>query len=360
MRILTNSITAVTPVKRRLKPCGFPWTAVVIGACLLATPEAASAQSWVAAEPACHTLTLAAAGGAIPKDPSVLVLRWLGASNLELAYRDSVILLNAFYQRTPPARPLGFSRDDIKRADAIFIGHGHGDHMADAPYVAQRLGAPLIGGPPTADLARKAGVAERQIVAVKDGWVKNYNGFSVEAILARHLQRPPDFNRATGEAYRAVLAASGLARTAEQERQVREQNVIPNDPRIIAEGSFAYLLTFGSGYTLMMIDSNGPVTESERRVMQRIGGRTNMLVGAHAAVVPQFQRDETLPLVKLFKPDVYMPIHHDDVGGGRLDTPLVPWFMDIRDGLPDTRSIAPLYRTPVCVNTQTTEVFVGR
>jgi hypothetical protein len=48
------------------------------------------------------------------------------------------------------------------------------------------------------------------------------------------------------------------------------------------------------------------------------------------------------------------------VGGGRLDTPLEPLFVAIRDELPDTRSISPLYRTPVCIDIQSKNVFVGK
>jgi hypothetical protein len=46
-------------------------------------------------EAACQTLMPAAAGGPLPANPDVLVLRFLGVSNYELAYRDNVILLDA-------------------------------------------------------------------------------------------------------------------------------------------------------------------------------------------------------------------------------------------------------------------------
>jgi len=88
-------------------------------------------------------------GGPAPKSPRLLVVRYLGSSNHEIAYRSTVLLLNAHYARTPPARALGFTRDDVKKVDALLIGHGHGDHMSDAPYVAMKTGAPLVGAPIT-------------------------------------------------------------------------------------------------------------------------------------------------------------------------------------------------------------------
>jgi hypothetical protein len=62
---------------------------------LLAPPLRARQYPALDQEPACQTLMPAAAGGPLPRNPDVLVLRFLGVSNYELAYRDNVILLDA-------------------------------------------------------------------------------------------------------------------------------------------------------------------------------------------------------------------------------------------------------------------------
>lgn len=311
-------------------------------------------------EPACQTLTPTSMGGPAPKNPNAMVLRWLGASNHELAYRNSVILFDAYYQRTPPARPLGFTRDDIKKANAFFIGHGHGDHMADAPDVAQRTGATVTGGPPTAEQARKMGLAEKQVISVGGGEVQKFNGFTVEAILAHHSVRTPEFTKAAGEAYRALQAATGLARTPSEQERERMARQGSSDPRIADQGTIAYLVTFDSGYTLIYLDSSGPVTEGERKVMQRIGGRTDMAIVAYQGFfVAARQIEATLPLVKLFKPAVFMPTHHDETGGSFPDMATYPLFMAIQDELPETRTISPLYKTPICFDLQTKDLYIG-
>lgn len=48
------------------------------------------------------------------------------------------------------------SRDDLValKPEAIFIGHGHFDHAADAGYVASRTGAALVAGSSVCDAAR--------------------------------------------------------------------------------------------------------------------------------------------------------------------------------------------------------------
>jgi hypothetical protein len=66
-----------------------------------------------------------------------------------------------------------------------------------------------------------------------------------------------------------------------------------------------------------------------------------------------------MPLLRLYRPDVYLPTHHDQVGAGRLDTPLEPFFLRLRDEMPNIMPISPLYRTPVCFDTQTKAVYYG-
>ena len=68
---------------------------------------------------ACHARTLAAAGGAMPRNPHTLAVRWLGYSNFELVYNGHILLLDAYYDRGSGYPSLGFKAADIKRADAI-------------------------------------------------------------------------------------------------------------------------------------------------------------------------------------------------------------------------------------------------
>jgi len=132
--------------------------AMATAALLIAPPvEAQNKSIDFTKEPACDSLTPTSMGGPAPKSPRLVVVRYLGSSNHEIAYRNTVLLLNAHYARTPPARPLGFTRDDVKKVDALLIGHGHGDHMSDAPYVAMKTGAPLVGAPITTTQAKKMG-----------------------------------------------------------------------------------------------------------------------------------------------------------------------------------------------------------
>jgi L-ascorbate metabolism protein UlaG (beta-lactamase superfamily) len=72
------------------------------------------------------------------------------------------------------------------KADLIIIGHSHHDHVLDAPAVALRTGAQLLGSATTAHIARASGVADDHLITVKGGEDFELDGFSVRAIPSLH------------------------------------------------------------------------------------------------------------------------------------------------------------------------------
>jgi hypothetical protein len=157
--------------------------------------EAFDADPAFAAAPrdaACHAAVLAATGGAVPKNPHTLAIRWIGYSNFELSYNGQVILLDAYYDRGTTYAPLGFAAADVRRADAILIGHGHFDHMADAASVGARTGATVVGAPVTTDKLATQNIDARQVRTVtgRGGEALQLGAFKVEPILARHGEPP--------------------------------------------------------------------------------------------------------------------------------------------------------------------------
>jgi hypothetical protein len=90
--------------------------------------------------------------------------------------------------------------------------------------------------------------------------------------------------------------------------------------------------------------------------MKRIGS-TDLAIVSYSTAIPQAQTT-TVPLVRLYNPRFYMPTHHDEVGAGRLDTPLEPLLVRLRDEL-NVRGVSPLYRQPICFDTAARQMFVG-
>ena len=319
-----------------------------IAALLFAAPVAHADKSFLSdsSAPACRTLTPALTGGPMPPD-GILAVRWLGTTNFELAYNGQVFLLDAYYDRGPRNRPIGFGPGDVKKADAIFVGHAHFDHMSDAASVATRTGATVVGAPTVTDTAISLGLPAKQAVTVRGGEVLKYKGFTVETILARHSTLDP----AVLAAFRAAIAAaSGPATTEEAAAEAAILKRGTFDPKVITEGTIAYLFTFDSGFRLIFRNSAGPITDAERAVMQRVGKTDVAIVGYIGQYVAKRQIASTLPIIELYNPGLYLPAHHDEIAGTFVDIGLEPLFMALRDKMPGTSTLSPLYREPVCLD----------
>src|SRR5947207_6707935 len=115
---------------------------------------------------ACQAATLVSTGGAFPKNPRTLAVRWTGYSNFELAYNGEVLLLDAYFDRGRIYPPLGFAAADVNKVNGILIGHGHYDHMADAASIAIRTGTTVVGAPITIDKLKTQYVDPKQLRAV--------------------------------------------------------------------------------------------------------------------------------------------------------------------------------------------------
>jgi L-ascorbate metabolism protein UlaG (beta-lactamase superfamily) len=303
-------------------------------------------------DPACSTAKLVSTGGPTPRNPHTLVVRWIGFSNFELAYRDKIILLDAFIDRGSNYPTLGFAAADVKRADVIVIGHGHFDHMADAASIALRTGALVVGAPVTTEKLASQSVPAAQIRTVtgKNEEALQFDGFTIEPILARYSQPDPHITEVMEGALNAIGPKPTPAQQAE-EKAIRERGT--SDPRVIREGTIAYLITLDDGFRIMYRDSGGHVTDQEKSVMQRVGGVDLALVAVSADFLPSLTTAQALEHMQLYKPDVYMPAHHDAAFAGHA--PLwrapEPVFQALKDANPKLITVSRNYREPVCFNT---------
>ena len=304
-----------------------------IALALLAPSAALADKAFVVSPdvPACRARTPAAIGGPMPPE-GILAIRWLGTTNFELAYGGEVILLDAYYDRGPRNRPIGFGPKDVKRASAIFVGHAHFDHMSDAASVGAQTGAQVIGAPTVTETAVALGLPAKQATTVRGGEVLKYKGFTVEAILARHSTLAPEVL----DAFRKAIAAAAGAPTGEEaaaEAAIMKRGTF--DPKVITEGTIAYLFTFDSGFRLIFRNSAGPITDAEREALKRIGGKTDVaIVGYIGQYVAARQIAATLPIIQLYNPRLYLPAHHDEIAGTFVDIGLEPLFMAIEERLP--------------------------
>ncbi len=137
--------------------------------------------------------------------------------------------------------------------------------------------------------------------------------------------------------------------------ETAEENVIrqrgTSDRRVIAEGTIAYLITLDDGFRIMFRDSGGPVTEFEKAAMARIGRVDLALVAVAASYVNTLTAEQAIEHIRTYKPDVYMPAHHDAPNNG-LWRAIEPIFEAVKDENPNIVTVSKEYRTPVCFNTE--------
>jgi hypothetical protein len=173
--------------------------------------------------------------------------------------------------------------------------------------------------------------------------------FRVEPVLAHHSVLQSSVLGKFGEALAAVDSGPSIEEAA-AEAVIKARG--SDDPSIGSEGTLAYLLTLDTGFRMIWLDSAGPITEEERSLMERIVGVDVAIVAYQGQFLARPQVAATLPLVSLFHPRLYLPAHHDELAGLFPDLGIEPLLMAIRDELPGTRAMAPLYRTPVCLDVQ--------
>jgi L-ascorbate metabolism protein UlaG (beta-lactamase superfamily) len=324
----------------------------VIAASALTTAQAQPPVRLETADPACQSPVLVSTGGAAPRDRHTLAIRWTGYSNFELAYNGQVILLDAYFDRGSQYPPLGFKAGDVRKANVILIGHGHFDHVADAASVGARTGATVVGAPVTIEWLRTQPIDPKQLRTVngRGGETLRFEGFAVEPILARHGEPPANVRTAFNRALREVAPAPTTEQTAEQ-RTIGSRGT--SDPRVVAEGTIAYVITLDTGFRILYRDSGGTITDFEKAAASRIGPVNLVLAATSAAFTTTSIVQQAMEYVRAYKPSAFIPAHHD-APADNLWRPTEPIFQAIHDENPDIITISKGYRQPTCFVTERT------
>lgn len=135
--------------------------------------------------------------GAIRADR--VVITWLGCTTYALAMSGSVFLLDAWIPRGTVSGYVPTDPDEVAdlRPDAIFIGHGHFDHAADAGSIAEASGAAVYGSAEHCAAVRKSVDAptvryiELGDAATPVGDRQDFEVAGVSVTAIRHLHSTP-------------------------------------------------------------------------------------------------------------------------------------------------------------------------
>jgi hypothetical protein len=243
-----------------------------------------------------------------------------------MALRGHVVLLDAWVPRGAHSGYVPTSPEELAalRPAAIFIGHGHFDHAADAGAIAAASGATVVGTRAHGEQARQDAGPDHTVdtvTAVPPGArpgdthrVRVLPGVEIVAVSHPHSAvQPPDLDDPNGP--RPPLAPPPDPRTMAQHPPR------PEDIRHLLEhgghdegGCVLYQFRVGD-FALTWNDTVGPLPEEGPEVIDALGAlpRTDV----HLCAIQGFgqltngMRDPRL-YVEALRPRLLVPTHHDD------------------------------------------------
>ena len=114
-------------------------------------------------------------------------LTYYGHASFAVETGGRVLLFDPFISPNPAAKAIEV---DTLPCDYLLLSHGHGDHLADAPAIAQRTGATVIASAEVAGWMSDKGAANT--VGMNHGGKKSFDFGSVKCVNAIHSSGLPD------------------------------------------------------------------------------------------------------------------------------------------------------------------------
>jgi L-ascorbate metabolism protein UlaG (beta-lactamase superfamily) len=132
-----------------------------------------------------------------------VTVRYTGTATLVFSDGETTWMTDGWFSRPGPLKLLygqiepdldaiakGLERNEVDALAAVFPVHSHYDHAMDAPEVAKRTGAMLLGSESTANIGRGWGLPEEQIRVVTDREPIQLGQFTLTPIESKHFQFP--------------------------------------------------------------------------------------------------------------------------------------------------------------------------
>lgn len=272
---------------------------------------------------------------------------WYGVSSFIMSAGGHLFLLDAWEVVGIHKGYVPITRDDLValKPEAIFIGHGHFDHAADAGYIASRTGAALIAGDSVCDQARTAAADNPEALNFRclrlgldadnpAGSVFSTRIFAnmpdVQIIKHTHSAADPASLTMGGLplVYTPEILPFLLNLNTDLDETLKFLQSLPDDGGVGQPegGTWAYHFRQGN-FSLLWNDSTGSMPESEptadavRNALATLPDCVDVHLGAIVGfgMVTSAYRD-ALGYVAAARPKLFIPNHHDAwfpvIGGG--------------------------------------------
>ncbi len=125
----------------------------------------------------------------IAPQPAGVEVTWLGQAAFRIVSPGGKVIVIDPWLRTNPLTPPAFKQLDVfGRIDALLVTHGHFDHIADAPALAQQYNVPLRGPGDLLSTVMTLGVLPANLLPRmnKGGTVEVAPGITATAVRAEH------------------------------------------------------------------------------------------------------------------------------------------------------------------------------
>lgn len=149
--------------------------AFALAACESVAPTTAAASA----------ATSAASAATAPK----VEVMWLGQATFRITSPGGKVIVTDPWLRTNPLTPAEFKTlENFRKIDALLVTHGHFDHIADAPALAQMYNVPVRGPGDLLNTVMTLGVLPANLLPRmnKGGTVEATPGVKVTAVRAEH------------------------------------------------------------------------------------------------------------------------------------------------------------------------------
>jgi L-ascorbate metabolism protein UlaG (beta-lactamase superfamily) len=226
-----------------------------------------------------------------------LRITWYGTAGFHIETGGRVLLLDPYLSRGEGARPkLPIGPDGVTGASEIYLSHGHFDHAADAPQIAQQTGATAYCSEVAAAALRRQGVADAQIVEARDGDAFDFGVYQAQCFNSAHARF--DLPLVVRTLLRAVPSIPALAKHPPSLRHWPQGRVL----------AWCFTLTEEDDRILLHFGSAG-WTKGELSRLEALDPPDVLLLPlqGHTRIC-----EMAASVVGRIRPRIVIPHHHDD------------------------------------------------
>jgi L-ascorbate metabolism protein UlaG (beta-lactamase superfamily) len=253
-----------------------------------------------------------------------VIVSWLGCATFAVAMAGEVFLLDAWVPRGLHSNYVPTTPREVAALapSAIFIGHGHFDHAADAPALAHATGAIVYGtAAHCARIQRKpAGPGPLVCVELGDADARPGDRYDhtvapgIEMTAVRHLHSAPTAPHRGPDRSPRLLPAPGPRDILSFPPRLRDAAELAGSLAHPEGGSLLYQFRVGD-FGLAWHDSSGPLSDRAPGVLAvlRELPRSDVEIGAIQGF-NQFANGLRDPrgYIEALRPSVFVPCHHDN------------------------------------------------